>query len=371
VDARAFIDSQLATGMSAVDLLVPIGKGQRELIFGAMDSGKITFLEEVIKNQKDTDVVCIYAAIGKPATFTQRLVNVFADSGALDHTIIVSALSTNETPAISIAPSTAFLIAEHFCQQGRDVMLVLDDLGVHAEYLREIALLAGQVPGRESYPGDIFYQHAHLMERSGHYNEKGGNGTITLFPVVETERGNYTKLIPTNLMGSTDGHLMFSADKQTEGIMPAVSTMESVTRIGHHTQFHLQRELSTRISNVLSEYPRHQEYSRFGTELSDRTKQILTQGSLIYELLSQAGIGPIEIETQIMLMSLVFTSLTEEEGVENDVRANKQTVVETLQSNAFSSARKQINEETELDDFLQVMEKGVPVIKQLWQTSQS
>lgn len=369
VDARRFIEDQLPTGVSAVDLLVPVGKGQRELIFGAMDSGKITFLEQMIKNQKGTGVVCIYAAVGKPAHFTDRLISSLDAAGAMEHTIIVSSLSTNETPAISIAPSTAFLIAEHFSREGRDVVLVLDDLGVHAEYLREIALLAGRVPGRESYPGDIFYRHAHLMERAGRFNEKQGNGTITLFPVMETERGNYTNLIPTNLMASTDGHLMFSTDKQTEGVMPAISVTESVTRIGHHTQFGLQRDLATRLSSVIAEYPRHQEYSRFGTELSDRTRRILTQGAIIHDLLNQNGVGNLDIKTQILVMALVFTDLLEEDDIEKKVAAHKQEIIDTVQTDAFAAPRQELENETDLDAFLKVIEKAVPVIQRLWQTS--
>ncbi len=374
IDSREFITEQLVTGFSAIDLLIPVGKGQRELVFGSRDSGKIRFLREMIVNQKGRDVVCVYAAIGKPASFTPQLLRELKQGGALEHTVVLSALSTNAAPIISIAPSVAFLVAEHFAGQGRDVVLVLDDLGVHAQYLREIALLSGRVPGRESYPGDIFYQHAHLMERSGRFNESAGGGSITLFPVMETSQDNFTNLIPTNLMASTDGHLLFSADRQTEGIMPAVSVADSVTRVGHHSQSQLQRELSTELTNIISEYPRQQEYSRFGTTLSNRTKRILTQGRLISVILNQEWIGPLEVPIQIIICALTLTSMAEDEAADQNARVYREDILNIIREHQdFAQAREKAAPDSEisLQDFLEVMEAGLPTITALWQTSKT
>ena len=366
IDARDFIKEQLMTGFSLVDITLPVGKGQRELIYGPIHSGKKDFLRSVIVNQKEQGNICVYAAIGKPITFTPRLVKFLEDNDVLDNTIIVSALSDESTPMIVIAPSTAFLIAEYFCNKGRDVVLVLDDLGVHAKYIRETALLSGQFPGRESYPGDIFYQHAHLMERSGSFNEKQGNGTITLFPVLETDIENFTNIVSTNIMASTDGHLLFSTEMNTEGFKPAISILESVTRVGHMTHNDFQRELSTKLMSIISEYPRQQEYSRFGTQMSSYTRDILKKGRIIYEFFNQDSVRSISARSQILLMSLVFTSFFE--GEERDVefiRSEREKILQSIQNeSSFSEARSILDSaENDFEKFIEAMEKGATGIK--------
>ncbi len=348
IDSRDFIKEQLVTGLSLIDIIMPVGKGQRELVYGPINSGKGEFLTDVVINQKRLGNICIYAAIGKPSTFTSRLIKELDDAGVLDNTIIVSALSDEPAPMITIAPSTAFMIAEYFCNKGEDVVLILDDLGIHAKYIREVALLSEQFPGRESYPGDIFYQHAHLMERSGSFNEKQGNGTITLFPVLETDVEGFTNIIPTNLMASTDGHLFFSTEMHSEGFKPSVSVLQSVTRVGHMTHSNIQRELSTKLMNILSEYPRQQEYSRFGTQVSSRTRDILKKGRVIYELLNQNAVGFISLSNQIMLLSLVFTSFFDSEDKDVEmVRSKKREIIKFLnESDSLSSLREKIGSDS-------------------------
>ncbi|MFP4022701.1 MAG: hypothetical protein ACLFTS_02550 [Candidatus Paceibacterota bacterium] len=362
IDARDFIKKQLVTGLALVDCILPVGKGQRELVYGPIHSGKGEFLRDIVISQKKQGNVCIYTAIGKPSTFTSRLIRALREADALDETIIVSALSDEPTPMITIAPSTAFLIAEYFCNKGEDVVLILDDLGIHAKYIREAALLSGQFPGRESYPGDIFYQHAHLMERSGSFNEKQGNGTITLFPVLETDVESFTNIIPTNLMGSTDGHFFFSTEMHTEGFKPSISILQSVTRVGRMTHNKIQRELSTKLMDILSEYPRQQEYSRFGTQMSKRTREILKKGRVIYELLNQNNTDLMPVSMQIMMLSLVFTSFFDSDDNDVDmIRAERLNILETLgKSKSFSGARDMIRKgEADLDSLISEMEKGV------------
>lgn len=362
IDSRDFIKEQLITGLSLVDVILPVGKGQRELIYGPINSGKSNFLRDVAINQKRLGNICIYAAIGKPATFTSRLIKVLKDKGVLDNTIIVSALSDEPAPMITVAPSTAFMIAEYFCNKGEDVVLILDDLGIHAKYIREIALLSEQFPGRESYPGDIFYQHAHLMERSGSFNEKQGNGTITLFPVLETDVEGFTNIIPTNLMASTDGHLFFSTEMHAEGFKPAISILQSVTRVGHMTHSNLQRELSTKLMNILSEYPRQQEYSRFGTQVSTRTREILKKGRVIYELLNQSNVDFISYTGQMMLLSLVFTTFFDLEDSDIDlVRSKRGEIIKFLnESESLSSVRKMIEADSSpIEELISEMQKVV------------
>ncbi len=362
IDSRDFINEQLVTGFALVDITLPIGKGQRELIYGPIHSGKNDFLRDVVINQKKQGNVCIYAAIGKPINFTSGLIKALEDGDALDNTIIVSALSDESAPMITVAPSTAFLIAEHFCSQGKDVVLILDDLGIHAKYVRETALLSSQFPGRESYPGDMFYRHASLMERSGSFNEKQGNGSITLLPVLETDMEGFTNIIPTNLMGSTDGHLLFSNEIHAEGFKPAISVLQSVTRVGHMTHNKIQRELSTKLINILSEYPRQQEYSRFGTQISSHARDVLKKGRVINELLNQKNVALMSTTTQIMLLSLVFTAFFEPEDRDVDFLGfERENLVKALEEGKTLAGAREMtkSKEASLFDLLSELEKGL------------
>jgi len=211
-------------------------------------------------------------------------------------------------------------------------------MNMHANYIREVSLLSGELPGKESYPGDIFYQQAHLMERAGRYSN---GGSISMLPVLETNVENYTSLISTNLMASTDGHLFFSTSAQAEGYVPSISISESVTRIGHSTQTVLSRELSTELRTVWAEFPKQQEYSRFGTRISGYTKKILKQGSVLQELMNQSETGPIALDIQILLLSIVFTDWIHED--ENDIEiiksAKKDIIQQFINGNEFSELR--------------------------------
>ncbi len=365
VDVRSFISKQLVTGFSLIDIMVPIGKGQRELIYGPIHSGKQKFLREVIVNQKKHNTLCIYAAVGKPISFVENLKNFLKNKGVEDNTIIVSALSDEPAPMITIAPSTAFLIAEYFSKKGEDVLLVIDDMSMHANYIREVALLAGELPGKESYPGDIFYQQAHLMERAGSF--KNG-GSITLLPVLETNVENYTSLISTNIMASTDGHLFFTTNKEAEGYLPAVSISKSVTRIGHSTQTVLSRELSTKLRSVWAEYPKHQEYSRFGTQVSGYTKKILKQGSVLQELLNQTETDLIEFEIQILLLSIVFTDWIHND--ENDlslIKSAKKDIIKLLRTHRgfWESKNLVLKGEISFDNFLKEFSKNINLLDKI------
>lgn len=328
IDSRELISEQLVTGIAIVDTLIPLGKGQRELIFGEPRSGKTTFLLDLIKNQKNRDVLCIYAAIGKEEVDVRRIHEVLHLTESIAHTIIISAHTAYGSPIISIAPELAFAFADFFCRQGRDVLLILDDLGTHAKYLREKSLLAGELPGRESYPGDIFYQHAHLLERAGNYNEDFGGGSLTLLPVIETEIENFTNLIPTNLMSSTDGHLLFDSALQAEGFSPAIDVSRSVTRVGRQTQSDLHQELAYQVQSLLAEYQDLKRFSRFGTELSAETQKNLTRGAVLQELLVQRE-GSLSIREQLLLLSLPFSTFLEDKEVEF-VKENKKNFLTVL-----------------------------------------
>lgn len=367
ISSREEIKDQFLTGLTFVDVLFPLGMGQRQLVFGPPRSGKTSFLKDAVINQKDTDTVCIYAAIGKSLDAVGRIASSIFEKNGGKNTIVLGALSSDLPSLISIAPSVAFSIAEHFSKQGKNVLLILDDLSTHAKYVREIALLEERLPGRESYPGDMFYQHAHLMERSGHFNDKYGGGSITLLPVLEIGIKSSTDLIPTNIMSATDGHFSFSSALRAQGHYPSISVEQSVTRVGSHTQTILQRQLANRVLVLLSEYERQKEYSQFGSQVSSRTQKILHQGSLLKELLRQNPFDEVLSNVQIMLLSLAFIPfLLDKEEVFLD--KYKKILIESLREDPnFNDTRKLAKEEISLDEFIKHIETKIEILEKICQ----
>lgn len=332
MDARATMTQQLHTGMSVVDILLPISKGQRQLVVGPISSGKTVFLESAIAHQRGSDVVCIYAFIGRPLSYiNEALSRIYSESGNMQ-TITIVTLSDEPAPMVYLNPTVAFSLAEHFSKKGRDVFLVLDDLGTHAKYLREIALLSGRIPGRESYPGDMFYQHAHLLERAGYFNKKAGGGSITVLPVLETNIEDISNLVSTNLMAATDGHLFFSSAYHAEGYFPAVLPNNSVTRIGRKAQSNLAKQLSIKSQSLLAEYEKQRDYSRFGTQLSEKTRRTIQRGEVMRVFLKQEPLHSIGEEEQIILLSLVFTTFFEKHDVAF-AEKNKKALSEVIKKN--------------------------------------
>lgn len=308
IRSRQFIKNQFDTGITLIDTLIPIGKGQRELVLGDARSGKGSFLIDLIVNQKGSGTICIYASIGKTVTEVRSLIDVLKNNNALDHTIVLAATSTDTAPLIYLAPQTAFAIAEYFQKQGRDVLLILDDLGTHAKIYREIALLGSRAPGRESYPGDIFYIHAHMLERAGFFTKEEGGGSITAIPVIELNLNDFTTFIPTNLMAMTDGHLLFRSSLYNRGQRPAIDISLSVSRIGQQTQNHVQNLLSSRVKQTLAMAMQLETVSRFSSELPPATQLILNSDKLIRAILKQEFLTRVPKEHQIMMLALVYTS---------------------------------------------------------------
>jgi F-type H+-transporting ATPase subunit alpha len=259
---------------------------------------------------------------------------------------------------VAITPVFAFAIAERFRERGLDVLLVLDDLATHAKQLREIALLSGRVPGRESYPGDIFYQHAHLMERAGNFNDKQGGGSITLLPMLETEPESITNLIPTNAMASTDGHLFFSAPLRAQGYYPSVSIEQSVTRVGKQTQYRAQKELADKLLALLADAEVRATYSRFGEELSSETKRILTQSGIAKALLQQDEGEYIDVWIHTALLALTFAEFFAEK-TEAFTRRNKKSLIAAF------------NNEKKLQRLKELIESGQGLAQLLEQLEES
>ncbi|MDO8576719.1 MAG: F0F1 ATP synthase subunit alpha [Candidatus Daviesbacteria bacterium] len=314
IESREFIATQFLTGITLIDSLVPLGRGQRELVLGDAHSGKTGFLVDIIINQKNTGIICILALIGKPAVTVRNLIDTLRANKALDYTIVIATSSSEPAPLIFLTPKTAMTLAEYFQKQGKDVLLVLDDLGSHAKIYREMALLSNKSPGRESYPGDMFYQHAHLLERAGKFLPGYGGGSITALPVIELTLSDFTTLIPTNLMSMTDGHLLFKSALRSQGQTPAVDLSLSVSRVGRQTQDQMSNLLSTRVREVLSSAADLETIARFSSELPPETQLILRRRELIMEILKQDPLIGVPKQIQAILLALPFTTFLQDKN---------------------------------------------------------
>lgn len=329
INARQFIDQQLVTGITIIDSLIPIGKGQRELILGDARSGKQDLLVDIIINQKQTGVICIFAAIGKPLSEVRSIIDTLKFNKALHYTVIVATASSDPAPLIFVTPQTAFTIAEFFQKQGRDVLVILDDLGNHAKIYREIALLGNRSPGKESYPGDIFYQHSHLLERAGNFKPEAGGGSITALPAIELNLNDFTTFIPTNVMSMTDGHLLFKSEYYRQGQRPAIDLSLSVSRVGQQTQSKLANLLATRVKQVLARATQLESVSRFAFELPFATQLILKQKEMFTELAKQPPLTQVPLEIQLILLALPFTTMLQDKD-KNFIRRYKDLIVQAF-----------------------------------------
>jgi len=365
LETREFITEQFLTGITLIDTLIPIGKGQRELILGDAHSGKTSLLIDVLINQKNTGTVCVVAAIGKSAVAVRNLIDILRSNKALSYTVIVATSSSESAPLIFLTPKTAFAIAEYFQRQGKDVLLILDDLGTHAKIYREISLLGEKPPGRESYPGDIFYQHSRLMERAGKFLKKYGGGSITALPVIELNLNDFTTLIPTNLMSMTDGHLLFKSSLRAQGQVPAIDISLSVSRVGRQTQDQMANQLSTRIRQILSEAQDLETIARFSSELPLQTQLILRQRDQIMELLKQDPLTPTSKPIQVILLALPFTSFFKDKN-RSFIEKNKRKIIEAfLKDKNLSSISRSILELKTDDQLIKTLEGAGPMLAKL------
>ena len=304
---RKRIQRPFFTGISLVDLLLPLGKGQRQLVIGDRKTGKSSFLLSIIKNQILDNAIVIYAAIGKKKSDIKKLQEFFQREGLLGSTLIVASDPSDSPSVIYVTPYTAMSIAEYFKDQGTDVLIIFDDLSTHAKFYREVALLGGRFPGRDSYPGDIFYIHARLLEQAGNFkHDSRGEVSITALPVVETIEGDLTGFISTNIMGMTDGHIFFDSDAYYKGRRPAINVSLSVTRVGRQTQTPLKREINREITAFLTNYEKMQTFSHFGAELSDKVKTILKTGQKLQVFFDQHYKVIVPEEIQLILLGLIW-----------------------------------------------------------------
>ncbi len=299
---RAPVTTPLQTGVKVIDALIPVGRGQRELILGDRQTGKTSIAVDTILNQRDQDVICVYCAIGQRASAVAKVIGTLREKGALEYTLVVVS-EGNDPPGLKyIAPYAATSIAEYFMEQGRDVLIVYDDLTNHARAYRELSLLLRRPPGREAFPGDIFYIHSRLLERATHLSDELRGGSLTALPIVETEAQNIAAYIPTNLISITDGQLYLSPSLFELGVLPAIDVGKSVSRVGGKAQFAAYRAIAGDLKLAYSQFEELETFARFGTRLDDDTRQRIEHGQRIRECLKQSEFEPVPVPQQVCLL---------------------------------------------------------------------
>ncbi len=356
IHERDFVHEQFYTGIMLIDTLLPVGRGQRELLFGDARSGKDLFLQDVVLNQKGRDVICIYCSIGRSDVEVRRLQDKFKRGGADEYTIILAATATEAPPMIAITPMVGCSLGEHFAKKGKTVLIIQDDLATHAKYLREIALLAGRIPGRESYPANIFFEHSQMVERAGSFLQEYGGGTITMLPVVETDMENMTNLIPTNVMSMTDGHILFLSTLHTAGKYPAADPSKSVTRVGKQTMMFIHKVVADKTMALLSEYNELERFSRFGSDLAAETQKTLKRGKVMQELLSQPMGIFIDAGIQILFLGLVFAGFFDDRDIAW-VHEKKTAMLESIQKSSTFKAMAAKIKDYKFDDLIMELTK--------------
>ena len=302
---RQHVDTPLQTGIKAIDSMIPSGRGQRELIIGDRQTGKTTIATDTIVNQKGKDVICIYVAIGQKRSTVAQVVENLTIAGAMDYTIVVSATASELAPMQYIAPYTGCTMGEHFMHQGKDVLVIYDDLSKHAVAYRAISLLIRRPPGREAYPGDVFYLHSRLLERAARMSDKKGGGSLTALPIIETQAGDVSAYIPTNVISITDGQIFLESELFNSGVMPAVNPGISVSRVGGDAQIKAMKKVAGSLKLLYSQYRELQSFAQFGSDLDADTKARLALGERIVAVLKQKNNAPVEVAHQVCIIYAV------------------------------------------------------------------
>lgn len=303
---RKSVHQPLQTGLKAIDSMVPIGRGQRELIIGDRQTGKTAIAVDTIINQKDTDVICIYVAVGQKASTVAGVVKTLEEHGAMDYTIIVAATASEPAPMLYIAPYSGCAMAEEFQFQGKHVLIIYDDLSKQAAAYRELSLLLRRPPGREAFPGDVFYLHSRLLERASKLNDDLGAGSITALPVIETQAGDVSAYIPTNVISITDGQIFLESDLFNSGIRPAINPGISVSRVGGSAQIKAMKQVAGRLRIDLAQYRELAAFAQFGSDLDKATQARLARGERLVEILKQGQYRPMSVQNQVII---IFTAV--------------------------------------------------------------
>ncbi len=340
---RESVSVPLQTGIKAIDSMIPIGRGQRELIIGDRQTGKTEIAIDTIMNQKNTGVICIYVAIGQKSTSVAQLANELTRCGAMEYTIIVSASAAESAPLQYIAPYSGCAMAEYFREQGKDVLIIYDDLSKHAVAYRALSLLIRRPPGREAYPGDVFYLHSRLLERAACVSKEYGGGSITALPIIETQAGDVSAYIPTKVISITDGQIFLETELFHSGIMPAINPGISASRVGGSAQLKGMKKVSGELKLLYSQYRELQAFAQFGSDLDADTKERLALGERIVEVLKQGRNAPVRVGCQVAIVYAVT------KGYLNDTAVSR---VRDYEKNLFAKL------ENEYGDWLERIEQG-------------
>ena len=321
---RKSVSVPLETGILSIDAMFPIGRGQRELIIGDRQTGKTSIALDTILNQKGKDVICVYVAIGQKASTVAKVVNTLQTHGAMDYTIIVSSTASDCAPLQYIAPYAGTAMAEYFMHKGKDALIIYDDLSKHAVAYRALSLLLGRSPGREAYPGDVFYLHSRLLERAVRMSDEYGGGSLTALPIIETQAGDVSAYIPTNVISITDGQIYLETEMFNSGFRPAVNAGLSVSRVGGAAQIKAMKKIAAPIRTELAQYRELASFAQFGSELDADTKEKLAQGERIKEVLKQPQYQPMPVQYQVIIIYAVTKRFLLDVPVEDITRFEKE-----------------------------------------------
>ena len=341
VMTRKGVNQPLMTGLKIIDSMIPIGKGQRELIIGDRETGKTAIAIDAIINQKGKNVNCIYVAIGQKESTVARLVQKLRETGAMDYTVIVNASASESAPQQYLAPYSGCAIGEEWMEQGKDVLIIYDDLSKHAVAYRTMSLLLRRPPGREAYPGDVFYLHSRLLERAAKLSDALGGGSLTALPIIETQAGDISAYIPTNVISITDGQIFLQTDLFASGIRPAVDSGLSVSRVGSHAQTQAMKKVSASLKLELAQYHEMLAFAQFGSDLDPTTKKIIDHGARLTELLKQPQYQPLSMSEQVLCLYAA------KNGILDQIEADEVTKFEKKMIRDFHDKHADILEELE------------------------
>jgi len=365
VMARGGINASMETGIKVIDALVPIGKGQRELIIGDRQTGKTTLAIDAIINQKGKDVFCVYVAIGQKESSVSALVKLLSQKGALEYTTVVNAGASKEGTLLYLAPFAGVTMAEHFMEQGKDVLIVYDDLSKHAVAYRELSLLLRRPPGREAYPGDVFYLHSRLLERAAKLNKELGGGSITALPIIETKAGDISAYIPTNVISITDGQIFLETELFYSGVRPAINAGLSVSRVGGAAQWKAMKKVAGTLRINLANFRELESFAQFGSDLDQSAKRRLERGRKTVEILKQDVHELIEMPTQIVTIYALANGHMDDLNIEQVVKLQDE-ITQGLHMNALGKEihkhlleTKSLPETAELDKFIKSLKKVI------------
>ena len=337
---RRSVHEPLQTGIKAIDSMIPIGRGQRELIIGDRQTGKTTLAVDTIINQKGKDMICIYVAIGQKRSTVASLVETLTKNGAMEYTMVVAATASEASPLQYIAPYSGCAMGEYFMNKGKHVLIIYDDLSKHAVAYRALSLLIRRPPGREAYPGDVFYLHSRLLERAAKLDDEHGGGSLTALPIIETQAGDVSAYIPTNVISITDGQIFLETELFHSGVMPAVNPGISVSRVGGNAQIKAMKKVAGTLKLIYSQYRELQSFAQFGSDLDADTKARLEQGARIVEVLKQDQNEPVPVEKQVAILYAVINGVLTDVKTE-DVRQYEKKLYSFLDSDADGAAAMQ------------------------------